>query len=97
MEHPEQSDTLITIGKSFQELKRTTRIIAKERGVAKEAERIIRDILRDVDRMEILEASNAEYRRSGKRLPKDLKRNLSEKYHFSEKDIERLVYSNCGD
>lgn len=65
--------------------------------MAKEAEMIIRDIMREVDRIEILEAANKEYQKSGKRLPKELKKNLSEKYHFSEKDIERLVYSNSGD
>lgn len=93
----DQSDTFITIGKSFPELKRAARLIAEERGVAKEAEMIIRDIMREVDRIEILEAANKEYQKSGKRLPKELKKNLSEKYHFSEKDIERLVYSNSGD
>tara|TARA_R100000908_G_scaffold21969_2_gene8857 strand:+ start:4551 stop:4820 length:270 start_codon:yes stop_codon:yes gene_type:complete len=87
----------MTIGKSFAELERAAREIAEERGVAREGLNIIQCIKREADKLEILEASRQEYKRSGHRLPKDLKRRLSERYFFSEKDIERLVYSNTKD
>ena len=89
-----QSNIFITIGKSFEELKRAAQSIAEERGVAKEAQGIINEILRDIDKAQIIEHSKQSYEKTGKKLPKDLKKQLSRKFCYSEKMIELLVYEN---
>lgn len=84
-----QLDSFITIGKSFTEIKRSIRLVAKESGIT---EVQLKDAMYSIDRLEILQASKIEESKTGNKLSKKLKEELSIKYKTSPKRIEKIIY-----
>lgn len=83
---------MITIGRSFDEIRRVSIIIAQEKGVQGEYQQIVNKLLRTLDQLEVAERVAEHYRNTGEKLPAKLKRELAEKLNFSEKTIEKIVY-----
>lgn len=73
---------------TFDELKAAAQDVCEGQGVAAEAYRVIRE----VERLEILSIVEKEYQKTGTRLPKGLKRELADRFSYSEKGIESMIY-----
>lgn len=58
---------------------------------------VLYDITRRIDQACIIDRALKNYRNTGKKLPLDLKRELSEEYCYSIKKVEELVYSNVNE
>lgn len=72
----------------FDELKKAVETITKENRVGITAHNIIRAI----NKAEVIAAGMKSYHEKGVKVPKDLKRELAEKYYYPEKEIERMIY-----
>ena len=85
-----QTDSFITIAKSFEDIKHSIRVVAKESGIE---ENQLCDVMYSINRLEIIQASNQEEKRTGKKLSKELKLKLASKYKTSPKRIEKIIYN----
>jgi hypothetical protein len=86
----DQKQTFVTVANNFEGLKEAVHKVCHENGIQDEAWNIIREI----QRSQIIAIAKEEKKITGKKLSTKLKRKLAKDFNFSEKGIESIIYKS---